>query len=586
MGRAYGTRPDDVIAAIGPSIGPCCYEVGPDLVDAFAAARHERYLIQRWFASPRRPVGRVPRRRCGSTWPAPTATSWSWPACARSTCTCRTSAPPCTSTCSRPTAPSAPRPAGWPPSSSRPAPPAPERTRLGGLPGEGVRAPVASQRPCDNHGFSQSGSMSRSHDPHGPPRRSRGRSRDPPVRCAGVTFRSGEVILDRFRVIRFIARGGMGEVYGSRGHRARRTRGPEGDPPRDRRRHARQPALPPRSAARAQGHASEHLPHLRPVPVPVAVAGRVACEPIVFVTMELLEGETLAQRLKRDGQHAGGAGRAARGADGGGARPRTTRASCTATSRAATSCCCRGRAPATCRASSSPTSASACSVGDSCAGATISMAGELIGTPDYMAPEQIEGAPITPATDVYALGVVMDEMVTGVRPFVGDTPMATALQRIAGAPPKPPRDLVATLPPAWNATIVRCPARQPAAWFPRRDRPQGSVRWWCTRGRRLVVAHGCRRRGRGCLAAGRRRCVACVGPGGATRRLERLQQAGLAKTLRRHARCAPPWPCWASATWPAGPTCSGSRRPSAEMLTTELGAGDTLRTTRARTSTG
>jgi YfiH family protein len=57
MGRQYGTRPDDVVAAIGPSIGPCCYQVGPELVDAFAAAGHERYLIQRWFASPPPPRG-------------------------------------------------------------------------------------------------------------------------------------------------------------------------------------------------------------------------------------------------------------------------------------------------------------------------------------------------------------------------------------------------------------------------------------------------------------------------------------------------------------------------------------------------
>jgi copper oxidase (laccase) domain-containing protein len=38
-----------VVAAIGPAIAPCCYEVGPDLVDAFAAAGHERHLIDRWF---------------------------------------------------------------------------------------------------------------------------------------------------------------------------------------------------------------------------------------------------------------------------------------------------------------------------------------------------------------------------------------------------------------------------------------------------------------------------------------------------------------------------------------------------------
>jgi YfiH family protein len=52
MGRAFGTRPQDLIVAIGPNIGACCYEVGSELVDAFAAAGHERYLIDRWFLSP------------------------------------------------------------------------------------------------------------------------------------------------------------------------------------------------------------------------------------------------------------------------------------------------------------------------------------------------------------------------------------------------------------------------------------------------------------------------------------------------------------------------------------------------------
>lgn len=49
MEQVFGTRPSDVIAAIGPAIAPCCYEVGPALVDAFAAAGHERHLIDRWF---------------------------------------------------------------------------------------------------------------------------------------------------------------------------------------------------------------------------------------------------------------------------------------------------------------------------------------------------------------------------------------------------------------------------------------------------------------------------------------------------------------------------------------------------------
>ena len=57
MAREYGTHPQDVVVAIGPSIGPCCYEVGSELVDAFAAAGHERHLIDRWFSTPPPPRG-------------------------------------------------------------------------------------------------------------------------------------------------------------------------------------------------------------------------------------------------------------------------------------------------------------------------------------------------------------------------------------------------------------------------------------------------------------------------------------------------------------------------------------------------
>ena len=57
MEREFGTHPQNVVAAIGPSIGPCCYAVGSDLVDAFAAAGHERYLIERWFSTPPPPRG-------------------------------------------------------------------------------------------------------------------------------------------------------------------------------------------------------------------------------------------------------------------------------------------------------------------------------------------------------------------------------------------------------------------------------------------------------------------------------------------------------------------------------------------------
>jgi purine-nucleoside/S-methyl-5'-thioadenosine phosphorylase / adenosine deaminase len=65
LAREFGTRATDLIVAIGPSIGACCYEVGTDLVDAFAAAGHERYLIDRWFLSP--PPVRGSRTRASLT---------------------------------------------------------------------------------------------------------------------------------------------------------------------------------------------------------------------------------------------------------------------------------------------------------------------------------------------------------------------------------------------------------------------------------------------------------------------------------------------------------------------------------------
>ena len=57
LGREFGARPEHLVAAIGPAIGPCCYQVGPELVDAFAAAGHERHLIARWFSTPPPPRG-------------------------------------------------------------------------------------------------------------------------------------------------------------------------------------------------------------------------------------------------------------------------------------------------------------------------------------------------------------------------------------------------------------------------------------------------------------------------------------------------------------------------------------------------
>jgi eukaryotic-like serine/threonine-protein kinase len=92
---------------------------------------------------------------------------------------------------------------------------------------------------------------------------------------------------------------------------------------------------------------------------------------------------------------------------------------------------------------------------------------ELVGTPAYMAPEQSEPGEITAAADIYALGLIMYEMLAGRLPFgVAPTPLATVLLR-KDVPPQPLRDLLPDVDPAWEVTIHRCLEPAPEDRFPR-----------------------------------------------------------------------------------------------------------------------
>src|SRR6202165_2827935 len=81
--------------------------------------------------------------------------------------------------------------------------------------------------------------------------------------------------------------------------------------------------------------------------------------------------------------------------------------------------------------------------------------GMTLGTVQYYAPEQAQGEIVSPAADVYALGIVMYEMLTGRTPFDGDTPVAVAMQHIQD-PPVPPSQLNPNIPPALEEIILRC----------------------------------------------------------------------------------------------------------------------------------
>jgi eukaryotic-like serine/threonine-protein kinase len=97
-------------------------------------------------------------------------------------------------------------------------------------------------------------------------------------------------------------------------------------------------------------------------------------------------------------------------------------------------------------------------------GASHSTGQTFLGTPAYMSPEQLEGRPATPASDIYALGLVMYEMVTGARPFQGDTPISAALKRLTEMP-APPRRFQPGLSGVWESVILRCLERDPAQRF-------------------------------------------------------------------------------------------------------------------------
>jgi hypothetical protein len=271
------------------------------------------------------------------------------------------------------------------------------------------------------------------------------------------TFYPGERLAGRYEVRRFLASGGMGEVYEAddleRGERiAIKTIRPE---------LARESHL---GWLRREVDAARRVQH----PNVCRVFDLVQAAPHTFLTMELLEGETLATYLQRHGslterqampwlrQIVAGLAAAHRV----GVIHRDFKP---------------GNVMIVPRANAFPRlvimdfglARHTASEAQATHATQISNTWSLgIGTPAYMAPEQIEGRKSTKASDIYSLGVVLFEMLTGELPFAGDSPLTMAVRKSKERPPSPLL-FAPGLRSTWALVLQRCLTAKPGDRFDR-----------------------------------------------------------------------------------------------------------------------
>src|SRR5205085_5727814 len=84
--------------------------------------------------------------------------------------------------------------------------------------------------------------------------------------------------------------------------------------------------------------------------------------------------------------------------------------------------------------------------------------GQVMGTVQYLSPEQASGHPASPSTDIYSLGIVAYEALAGRRPFTGESQVAIAMAQINETPP----DLPSTIPEPVRKLVYSCIAKKPA----------------------------------------------------------------------------------------------------------------------------
>ena len=96
---------------------------------------------------------------------------------------------------------------------------------------------------------------------------------------------------------------------------------------------------------------------------------------------------------------------------------------------------------------------------------TLTQTGIVLGTAAYLSPEQAQGVAVDPRSDVYSLGCVLYEMLTGRKPFTGDSALAIAYKHVR-EDPAPPSQVNPDIPPELEAVVMTAMAKDPAQRFP------------------------------------------------------------------------------------------------------------------------
>jgi eukaryotic-like serine/threonine-protein kinase len=125
------------------------------------------------------------------------------------------------------------------------------------------------------------------------------------------------------------------------------------------------------------------------------------------------------------------------------------------------------------------------------AGSELTLTGEVLGTAHYLSPEQLQGQPAGPASDIYSLAVVGYELVTGNRPFQGESVVTTALAHVGQPAPELPESVPEPLRTTILAGLAKQPEHRPqsaAAFGEALRRPEGTVPEELVAGARSAVS--------------------------------------------------------------------------------------------------